>query len=81
MNTNKALTQNEHSTNTMFTGSHESNEQNMEALQNRQRKQIRCHVIYCLSPMREETLMTPKKWSMIVAISAQELVDGCRNKC
>lgn len=61
----------------MFTGSHESNEQNMEALQNRQRKQIRCHVILSVS----ETLMTPKKWSMIVAISAQELVDGCRNKC
>lgn len=65
----------------MFTGSHESNEQNMEALQNRQRKQIRCHVILSVSNEgSEETLMTPKKWSMIVAISAQELVDGCRNK-
>lgn len=56
----------------MFTGSHESNEQNMEALQNRQRKQIRCHVILSVSNEgSEETLMTPKKWSMIVAISAQ----------
>lgn len=49
MNTNKALTQNEHSTSTMCTGSRESNEQNMEALQNRQRKQIRCHVILSVS--------------------------------
>lgn len=26
-------------------------------------------------------MMMSKEWSMIVAISAQELVDGCRNKC
>lgn len=69
MNTNKALTQNEHSTNTMFTGSHESNEQNMEALQNRQRKLIRCHVI--LSVSNEERDID----------DAQEMVDDCRNKC
>lgn len=35
----------------------------------------------CLSPIRAEAMTTPKEWSMIVAISAQELVDGCRNKC
>lgn len=53
----------------MFTGSHESNEQNMEALQNRQRKQIRCHVI--LSVSNEERDID----------DSQEVVDDCRNKC
>lgn len=53
----------------MFTGPHESNEQNMEALQNRPRKQIRCLVI--LSVSNEERDID----------DAQEMVDDCRNKC
>lgn len=69
MNTNKALTQNERSTSTMFTGSHESNEQNMEALQNRQRKQIRCHVILSVSDEGRDI------------DDSKEMVDDCRNKC
>lgn len=35
-------------------------------------------MLRCLSPIRAEAMTTPKEWSMIVAISAQELVNGCR---
>lgn len=57
----------------MFTGSQEclaiSNEQNMEALKNRQRKQTRCRVLLTVS--NEERDID----------DAKEMVDDCRNKC